>query len=107
MPLRYHDPRTVISPKDYVKNVRVIFDGRTGTNPFSIAKIEWDGEDCFAIRWNVARREFDDPNKTSGKNICMGIPTSHGKPVWFVIPMIDLLNPNSEVHKQVQKFLNK
>lgn len=105
MSLRYHDPKTVISPKDYVKNVRVIFDGGTDASSFSIAKIEWDGNDCFAMRWNVARRELDDPDKKSGKKICMGLPTSHGKPVWFVIPIIDLLNPNSEVHKQIRKFL--
>ena len=105
MPLRYHDPRTVISPKDYVKNVRVIFDGGTGKSPFSIAKIEWEGNDCVAMRWNVARREYDDPNKKSGKDICIGVPSSRAKPVWFVIPIIDLLNPNGEVYKKLQPFL--
>lgn len=97
----YHDPHTVLSPRDFVSNVRVLHDGGVGS--FSVALIEFEGVDCLAMRWNVARREEDDPVKISGQKICVGMPSSRGYPVWFVLPFkndidkfIETLKENAE-----------
>ena len=82
--MNYIRPNQVTSPQDYISNIRVLHDGGEGS--FSIAMIEWEGNDCFAIRWNVARREWDDPEKQNGNKQCVGMPSSHGYPVWFVLP---------------------
>ena len=95
--MNYVNPAQVTSPQDYVSNVRVLFDG--GDNSVSIAKIEWEGKDCFAARWNVAAREWDDPDKRAGK-ICLGMPTSHGLPVWFVLPK-ELLDRKSKAWEAI------
>jgi hypothetical protein len=80
----------VTSPQDCVSNIRVIYDGKDGSSPgsspFSVAQLDWLGKPCFAMRWNVAQREWDDPDKISGKKICAGMPTSRGYPVWFILP---------------------
>jgi hypothetical protein len=80
----------VTSPKDCVSNIRVIYDGKDGslpgTHPFSLALLDWEGKTCFAIRWNVAQREWDDPQKNSNNRTCAGMPTSRGYPVWFILP---------------------
>jgi len=77
--MNYTPPSSVNSPKDCVSNVQVVYDG--GDKSVSVAKLDWDGEPCIAMRWNVARREWDDPEKKSGKRMAVGMPTSHGYPV--------------------------
>ncbi|MBI4932114.1 MAG: hypothetical protein HY841_15255 [Bacteroidetes bacterium] len=100
--MKYFKPDKVTSPSDYVENVQVIYDG--GKDSFSLAKIIWEGTECFAIRWNVARREWDDLEKQNGKKMCVGMPSSHGYPVWFVLPN-DLLNADSEIQKLIKKHI--
>lgn len=82
--MKYYDPNSVQSPKDYIENVTVLFDG--GPESFSIAFLEWEGGEAYAIRWNIARREWDDTDKIRETKICVGMPSSHGYPVWFVLP---------------------
>lgn len=82
--MRYYNPSEVTSPRDHVSNVRVLFDG--GVRSVSIAEIEWDGDDVFVMRWNVNNREWNDTEKLKDKKICVGMPSSRGYPVWFVIP---------------------
>ncbi|HEX3628355.1 MAG TPA: hypothetical protein VH280_23345 [Verrucomicrobiae bacterium] len=82
--MKYTAPASVTAPQDFISNIRVIYDG--GDDSFSLAQLDWEGKPCFAMRWNVARREWDDPNKALGKNVCVGMPSSHGHPVWFVLP---------------------
>lgn len=82
--MRYIDPASVISPRDYVKHVHVIFDG--GVDSFSIAEMEWDGNSVYGMRWNVAAREWSDAAKESGAAVCKGMPVSRSYPVWFVLP---------------------
>ena len=94
--MNYPSPNTVISPQDYISNVRVIYDG--GESSFSLARLDWEDEPRVAMRWNVARREWDDPEKTSGRKKCVGMPSSHGYPVWFVIPD-ELLDRDSAICK--------
>lgn len=82
--MNYTLPFSVISPKDCVNNVNVLFDG--GIDSFSVAEMDWEGEHVYGIRWNVARREWDDADKVNGVKTCLGMPTSRGYSVWFVLP---------------------
>jgi len=102
--MRYVNPRNVIGPQDYVLDVQVLYDGggTVAANSFSLARIKWEGRECFAIRWNVAIREFDDPEKQQGKE-CVGLPSSHGYPVWFVLPD-DMVNTSSEAWKEINRY---
>jgi hypothetical protein len=97
----YVNPNAVKSPSDFIENIQVIFDG--GENSYSLAKAEWEGRECFAIRWNVARREYDDPEKQADRKICIGMPSSHGYPVWFILPE-DLLDRNSEIWQRIEEL---
>jgi hypothetical protein len=80
----------VTSPRDCVSNIRVIYDGGDGSLPgsfpFSLARLDWDGTPSYAMRWNVAQREWDDPDKISLSKVCAGMPTSRGYAVWFILP---------------------
>jgi len=102
--MRYINPIQVTSPQDFISNVRVLFDG--GEESFSIAQINWEGTDCYAIRWNIARREWDDPEKQNETKNCIGMPSSHGYPVWFVLPD-EFLDKESEVWKIIEKHKDK
>jgi hypothetical protein len=100
--MRYTPPNTVTGPRDYVSNVRVIYNG--GVNSFSVAKLDWDGNPCLAMRWNVSAREWNDPDKQNNIKMCVGMPASHGHPVWFVVPE-EFFDENSEVLKQIKSKL--
>lgn len=100
----YKQPNTVTSPQDCVSNINVIFDGGTGSYPFSVAKLDWDGVPCIAMRWNVGQREWDDPQKKNNNKECVGMPVSRGFPVWFVLPK-EFFDQNSEVWKQIKSKL--
>jgi hypothetical protein len=97
--MNYTAPTNVIGPQDYVSNVRVIYDG--GEDSVSIARLDWEGNQVFAMRWNVARREWHDPDKVSGSKVCIGMPSSRGHPVWFVLPD-EMLDPGSEIWQQIR-----
>ncbi|HEY3761943.1 MAG TPA: hypothetical protein VGN23_09370 [Verrucomicrobiae bacterium] len=103
MPYRYTPPGSVISPQDCVSNIRVIFDGGTGSSPFSVVKLDWSGVPRIAMRWNVSEREWDDADKISGKVVCKGMPVSRGHPVWFVLP--DEVASDSDVWKDIKHKL--
>ena len=79
--MTYTLPQAVTSPRDYIKKIHVIHDG--GDRGYSVAKLEWE-----------------DPDKVSGQKVCVGMPSSHGYPVWFVLPE-DILNKESEVRKPI------
>lgn len=93
----YFKAEEVISPKDFVKSVKKEYDGTlSGKGDFSIALLNWKGEDAYGIRWNRTMREANDPIKASGKKKCLGIPVSFARPVWFVLP--------KELNKAIQDF---
>jgi hypothetical protein len=100
--MKYIPPQNVTGPQDYISSVTVLYDGQD--EGFSIAKIVWEDTACYGIRWNIARREWDDPEKVANKKTCVGMPSSHGYPVWFILPN-ELLNPNSEYLKKIQEDL--
>src|SRR2546421_4161058 len=81
---------SVTAPQDCVSIIRVLYDGQDGSapgsSPISVAQLEWEGRPCIGIRWNVAQREWDDPDKKSGKKACVGMPSSRGHAVWFILP---------------------
>jgi hypothetical protein len=67
----YVDPGTVVSPKNRVKSVDVLYNaGR-----WSAALLDYDGAERLGIRWNGSK-------KRQG----VGNPQSHGRPTWFVVP---------------------
>jgi hypothetical protein len=74
------DPRTVLSPRNSVRNVNVIFDGGLwdDDNPrwsgWSVAELIWDGNPAVGVRWNGIL----------GENV--GSPQSRGLPTWFIMP---------------------
>jgi hypothetical protein len=83
--MNYVKPIDVRSPRDYVQDVEVLYDGKALS--FSLAKLTWeDNERVYAIRWNASMREQLDIEKQNGNKTCVGVPSSHGIPVWFVLP---------------------
>lgn len=70
----YHDPKTVLSPKDRVKSVEVIYDEGPVDGSWSVAQIEWEGSPVIGIRWNGDSRSHK------------GLPQARGNPAWFIVP---------------------
>ncbi len=102
--MNYINPNQVISPQEYISNIRILHDG--GNDSFSLARVEWEGEDCFAIRWNIARREWDDPEKQIDRKQCIGMPSSHGYPIWFILPE-ELIDQDSEIWRIINEQRSK
>ncbi len=83
----YFNPSGIKCPQDYVKDVKVLYDGTANNGEdYSIALLKWKDEWTLGIRWNRSMREELDPAKISGTKMCIGIPISFSHPVWFVIP---------------------
>ena len=70
----YHDPRTVLSPKDMVKSVEVIYDAGPVDSSWSVARLKWGDSPAVGIRWNG--------DAQSSK----GLPQARGNPTWFIVP---------------------
>lgn len=70
----YHDPSTVLSPKDRVKSVEVVYDVGPEAGSWSVARIEWEDKIVVGIRWNG--------DAVSSK----GLPQARGNPAWFIVP---------------------
>jgi len=70
----YIDPETVISPKNRVSRVKVLFDRGPVDYSWSVAQLTYDGNECIGIRWN------------GGKETKRGVPLANAHPVWFILP---------------------
>ncbi len=70
----YHDPKTVLSPKDRVASIEVIFDKGPVDFSWSVARLKWDESDAVGIRWNGDERSS------------VGLPQARGNPTWFIVP---------------------
>jgi len=81
---KYRNPLDVISPKGLVEDVELLFDG--GSSSYSIVKLNYNGSPAIGLRWNVSDHEQMDDDKINGRTECVGIPQSHGYPIWFIIP---------------------
>jgi hypothetical protein len=100
--MRYKDPSKILSTKDAVDRLNVIYDG--GENSLSIAKINWCGKAVIGMRWNVGMREWNDYLKQKGKE-CVGVPSSRGHSTWFIIPD-EFLEKKSEIWKAIDETIN-
>ncbi len=92
----YHDPKTVLSPKERVKSVEVIFDKGPVDFSWSVARLKWDDSPVVGIRWNGDR--------SSTK----GLPQARGNPTWFVVPKeleSAVLNAAQEWRRTMQRDL--
>jgi hypothetical protein len=69
----YVDPATVLSPRNRVGSVRVIYN--SGPGGWSVVLVDFDGEEHVGFRWNGAD---DEPG--------IGSPQSRGKPTWEILP---------------------
>ena len=70
----YHDPKTVLSPKEMVKSVEVAYDAGPVPGSWSVARLTWGDSPAVRIRWNGDER--------SSK----GLPQARGNPTWFIVP---------------------
>jgi hypothetical protein len=70
----YHDPKTVLSPKEMVKSVEVAYDAGPVPGSWSVARLTWGDSPAVGIRWNGDER--------SSK----GLPQARGNPTWFIVP---------------------
>jgi hypothetical protein len=70
----YHDPKTVLSPKERVKSVEVVYDRGPVDRSWSVAQLEWDNSIAVGIRWNGDRESTK------------GLPQARGNPTWFIVP---------------------
>lgn len=109
MPFKYNPAATVVSPRKYVRNVRVLYDGGPIHGEFSVARLEWNGNEVLGIRWNINENEAIDPAKISGSKVCLGEPNSRGKSTWFVLPdsFIDELLSGGDLSKKLKQYLNE
>lgn len=105
---RIKDPATVLSPRDCIGSVDVIFNGSDDPG-FSLAIVEWQGVKNIGIRWNINQREWGDPNKINGKIECLGEPNSRGYSTWFMLPeeLLGSLLLNDELGEKVKIALDK
>jgi hypothetical protein len=88
----YIDPETVTSPKNKVRNVRVLFDRGPVDYSWSLARLVYRDEEHIGIRWNG-----DD--KDSKK----GVPLANAHPVWFILPKEIEEAVESTIHKLKEK----
>ena len=70
----YIDPQTVISPKNKVRDVEVLYDRGPVDYSWSIARLIYGPEERIGIRWNG-----DNESKK-------GVPLANAHPVWFILP---------------------
>jgi hypothetical protein len=85
----YVDPGTVVAPRSRLTSVEVLYN--SGPGGWSLARLQFDGEECLGIRWNGAEHE---PG--------IGNPQSRGRPTWFVVP--DQLA--GVIRDEVEKFVD-
>ncbi len=101
---------TVLSPKDCVRNVKVLFDGGVKMHShYSVAQLEWNGHPCIGIRWNITERELNNPAKANGTKTCVGEPNSRGYPTWFILPDAFLQNilAGGDVAVAIREYLGE
>ena len=70
----YIDPQTVLSPKNKVRDVEILFDQGPVDSSWSIARLTYGPEERIGIRWNG-----DHESKK-------GVPLANAHPVWFILP---------------------
>lgn len=105
---KIQDPKTVVSPRDCIQDVKVIYNGADDPG-YSIAIVTWQGIRKIAIRWNISQREWDNTNKQNGSQICLGEPNSRGYATWFILPeefLSSILKQNDDVYTKVKDAMD-
>lgn len=72
--MAYVDPEKVTSPKEFVREVRLLHDH--GPGEWSVVGLNWEGKERVGIRWNGEEGETG-----------VGNPQSRGHPTWFLLPL--------------------
>lgn len=98
--MRYRNPNSVLSPRDGVSDLEVLFDD---PDSVSIARFNWFNDEVIGMRWNIALREWDDEAKISEEKECLGMPVSRGYPTWFILPE-ELFDKESDLSKIISKI---
>ena len=109
MAFKYRNPEDVTSPADYVDVIEILREGSpddNGDTSYAVARIEWEGKECIGVRWNISDKERENPEKESGDVECIGMPSSFGHPVWFVMPD-ELWDTESEIWKKIQASIKQ
>jgi hypothetical protein len=73
--MAYVDPITVVSPRNRLRSVDILFNSDPGRGGWSVALLDFDGDERIGIRWNGGD---DKPG--------IGNPQSRARPTWFVLP---------------------
>ena len=92
----YHDPNTVLSPKERVRSVEVVYDAGPIEGSWSVAQLKWDETTAVGVRWNG--------DSVSSK----GLPQARGNPAWFILPHeleSAVLKAAKEASKSKEAFL--
>lgn len=71
--MAYVNPETVVAPRSRITEVEILYS--SGPGGWSLARLEFDGEECLGMRWNGDEHERG-----------IGNPQSRGRPTWFVVP---------------------
>jgi len=71
----YIDPQTVLSPKNRVRDLEILYDRGPVDHSWSIARLTYGDDECIGIRWNG-----DDVESKKG------VPLANAHPVWFILP---------------------
>ena len=109
MAYKYYLPKTVISPRKNVSDIKVIHDGGNVHGAYSVARLKWNNRDVIGIRWNISENEAYDPAKKAGKTICKGEPISRGYPTWFILPIgfLTAMKGKNDFNKKIDEFLEE
>jgi hypothetical protein len=89
--MAYVDPTTVLSPRNRLRSVDVLYNSGPGPDSWSVALLDFDGDECLGIRWNG---NDDEPG--------IGNPQSRARPTWFVVPG----ELTAVVREQVEQLAN-
>lgn len=72
--MSYIDPCTVVSPKNRIQDIEIVYDSGPTEGSWAVAKFLWDKEERVGVRWN------GEPDTG------VGTPQTRGVPTWFVLP---------------------
>jgi len=94
--MAYIDPKEVLSPKNSVEDIEVVYDSGPVPYSWSVVTLKWEGKDSVGIRWN------GDEERSKGT------PQSRGNPTWFIVPeelSEEVLRAAQELRKDKQQEL--
>ena len=74
--MSYIHPEMVVSPKNAVSDLQIVYDGKEGS--WSLATLKWNERSAVGIRWNGGSSDTRFPG--------IGNPQSRGVPTWFILP---------------------